>query len=256
MDNSTQELLPPILLEYEKGELVVKEGDYGITIYKVVEGKVEVFVQSEGGELLIATLGPGEIIGEMIFLKGHNTRRSASVRALENSKIEAWHPDRISQEYEDMPFIIKHITNQAVDHLIRIDKMISEFAAKIEKEKTQKIPVRTKENQRKAFRKEIELKCLYRPAGSVERVRLWGSIKNISKYGCRLDISKVNTFDHSHNPGDEFVATAFIPGGKKIDVRLRVANLRRSEDNKKISLGLEFIEINRDAEIALGFLLI
>lgn len=256
MNSSNNDLLPPITLEYKKGDLIVKEGDYGISIYKVVKGKVEVFIQSEGEEHSIATLGRDEIIGEMIFLKGYKTRRTASVRALEHSTLEAWHPDRISKEYEDMPFIIKHITKQSVDHLIRIDEMISGLAAKIEQEKTQKKPLRSKENQRKAFRKEIEMKCLYRPIDSTERVRLWGSIKNISKNGCRLDIRKINTYDHSHNLGDEFFATAYIPNGKEIEVRLRVANLRISEDNKTVSLGLEFVEINKDAEIALGFLLI
>ena len=122
MQKESDILLPAVRLEYEKDELIVKEGDYGISIYQVVEGKVEVFIKSNGKKTSITTLGPGEIIGEMIFLTGNKTRRSASVKAAEDSVLEAWHPTRILKEYEAMPFIIRHIANQSVNHLIRVDR--------------------------------------------------------------------------------------------------------------------------------------
>ena len=60
--------IPPITtLGYKRGELISKEGDYGISMYKIIEGKVRVFKESGEREVTLATLGPGEIIGEMTF---------------------------------------------------------------------------------------------------------------------------------------------------------------------------------------------
>jgi len=31
------------VLTFEKGELIIKQGDYGISIYKILSGKVKIF---------------------------------------------------------------------------------------------------------------------------------------------------------------------------------------------------------------------
>jgi len=56
------------LLRYEKGELIIKQGDYGISIYKIVSGKVKIFRIYKGLEVPLATLEPGNINGEMAFM--------------------------------------------------------------------------------------------------------------------------------------------------------------------------------------------
>ena len=36
--------IPPVVhLSYSKGELIIKEGDYGISIYKIFKGHVRIF---------------------------------------------------------------------------------------------------------------------------------------------------------------------------------------------------------------------
>lgn len=77
--------LPAVKLEYQPGDLIVKQGDYGISIYHILEGKVGIYFKSESEEVLLDSLGPGEVIGEMIFLMGYSSTRSASVRAIEAS---------------------------------------------------------------------------------------------------------------------------------------------------------------------------
>ena len=64
-----QNRTPPFVhLQYDKNELIIKEGDYGISIYKILKGTVKVFKKSGGTEIPLAKLGPGEIFGEMTFL--------------------------------------------------------------------------------------------------------------------------------------------------------------------------------------------
>lgn len=258
MKKSTELILPSVLLEYEPGELVVKEGDYGISIYQVIEGKIEIFTKSEGEEMSISTLGPGEIIGEMIFLTGYQTRRSASVRAVEKTVLEAWHPSRIKAEFDAMPFIVKYITNQTVNHLVRLDRMISDFARRKARKKKKVQPVKALDHdyQNRAFRKEILMDCRYRPLESSEKVRLWGRVKNISKGGLRLDIRKMNALDYPHTVGDEFIAIAYLPNQKEIEIRVKIANTRILEDNRTLSIGMQFSEIDRSSQKDIGFLLL
>ena len=48
------EKIPPVVhLKYAKGELIVKEGDYGVSIYRVVKGKALVY--HEAGDMEVLT---------------------------------------------------------------------------------------------------------------------------------------------------------------------------------------------------------
>jgi len=66
-------------VEAPVGALLMKEGEAGENAMVVLEGEVEVFCDSPEGEELLATLGPGALLGEYAILGGGV--RSASVRA-------------------------------------------------------------------------------------------------------------------------------------------------------------------------------
>jgi len=59
---------PPVRLNFSKDDLIIKEGDYGISVYEIISGKVGVYIDSGDTEIMIATLNSGMIIGEMTFL--------------------------------------------------------------------------------------------------------------------------------------------------------------------------------------------
>lgn len=250
------EEVPPVQLKYPAGELVVKEGDYGISIYQVIEGKLGIFIESDTGDSMVSTLGPGEIIGEMVFLSGNKIPRTASVRTLEDTVLEAWHPSRITREYESMPFIGKYITQQMVNHLIRMDRRISSMAEIEAAKKAPEVKAPPIKNRRSDYRKPVDLKCLYRPLDTPEQVRLWGRVQNISKGGIRMDIRRLNASDFDHNTGDEFMANTMLPNGQKISFKMRVANANAQDESRAISLGMQFIEIDEETKRTLGFFLL
>ena len=100
--------IPPIVrLHYKKGELLMKQGDYGISIYKILKGHVRVFKETRDSEIPLATLGPSEILGEMTFLNKLMEARTASARAVDEVDVEVWHPARLTREYEQMPPILQ-----------------------------------------------------------------------------------------------------------------------------------------------------
>jgi pSer/pThr/pTyr-binding forkhead associated (FHA) protein len=66
------------------GEMIIREGDYGRSVYIILDGRVKVFTTDDGGnELPLATLGVGQFFGEMSLVSGKP--RSSSVVALELS---------------------------------------------------------------------------------------------------------------------------------------------------------------------------
>lgn len=66
------------------GTTFIEQGTMGTTAFLIESGRVEVFVRDETGrEVIITTLGPKSLVGEISLLA--NKPRSASVRALEDT---------------------------------------------------------------------------------------------------------------------------------------------------------------------------
>lgn len=67
------------VVRFAKREVIVRERDLGRSMFAIVEGKVSVSVHTPTGDKTVATLGPGEVVGEMSLFTGE--RRSATVTA-------------------------------------------------------------------------------------------------------------------------------------------------------------------------------
>ncbi|MBZ0304223.1 MAG: cyclic nucleotide-binding domain-containing protein [Anaerolineae bacterium] len=72
---------------YQAGEILIGEGDAGDTIYAIQQGEVQVV---HNGDVL-ATLGPGELVGEMALID--QMPRSATVIALTDVRVVPVDPD-------------------------------------------------------------------------------------------------------------------------------------------------------------------
>ena len=74
------QLLQP--LSFHQGDCLMTQGEIANSIFFLEEGAVDVVITLPGGnEMLITTLGPGSVIGEMALLDDIGTR-TATVRAL------------------------------------------------------------------------------------------------------------------------------------------------------------------------------
>ncbi|KPJ60888.1 MAG: hypothetical protein AMJ46_04115 [Latescibacteria bacterium DG_63] len=70
---------------YEDGEVIVRRGDTGDSMYVIQEGQVEVLVEKDGKEVRLRVLGDGEFVGEMSIFE--REVRSATVRALGKARL-------------------------------------------------------------------------------------------------------------------------------------------------------------------------
>ena len=241
-------------LKFKKGDLVIKEGDYGLSIYKVIEGKVQIFTEADATEIPLATLGAGEVIGEMILLDRDISRRAASARALEDSVLEVWHPSMLSNEYKEMPSMLKYIADQALNRLVRMNRVIAQMT----KRQQQRAMLKRKDPwapQRRFYRKKVNLQFVAQGIESTGKDRFIGNIKDISLSGAGLQVkSSRHTFPHQLD--DEIVINTTLPNGKEISVTAGLISINEGKSPGTLLLGVSFTELTARASKDLGFFLL
>lgn len=70
---------------FSDGEIIIRQGDSGDCMYVIQSGAVEVYRESNGKEILLATRGEKEFFGEMALFS--KEVRSATVKAKGESSI-------------------------------------------------------------------------------------------------------------------------------------------------------------------------
>lgn len=70
---------------YANGEVIFSEGDRGDAMYVIQFGQVRIVKRTPTTEIVLATLGPGEIFGEMALLD--QQERSASAVAVGEARV-------------------------------------------------------------------------------------------------------------------------------------------------------------------------
>ena len=107
---------------YQPGQEVVRQGDTGVGAFIIRSGKVEVVQTRDGKETKLATLGPGEVFGEMALLD--EFPRSATVRAVEPTTalgIQRWHFRGILESHPQialalLPMLTRRVRN--AEHML------------------------------------------------------------------------------------------------------------------------------------------
>jgi CRP/FNR family cyclic AMP-dependent transcriptional regulator len=90
---------------FARGEIVFHQGDPADTLHLVIKGKVAVRVATSLGDAaILAVLGRGEMFGELALLGGES-KRSATVVALEPTETHSIHQidfERLRREHPDV----------------------------------------------------------------------------------------------------------------------------------------------------------
>jgi len=124
--------------EIEAGHTVFHQGDPADSAYVVQEGHLEVLLIDDGKELFVATLGPGDIFGELALLG--SDIRSATIRAKSQCALF-----RIDQSEFDFlrrnlrPAAFKLIRTIAMTLCVRVrqtNQQITHFVAESERTET------------------------------------------------------------------------------------------------------------------------
>lgn len=89
------------LLEIARGEHLLRRGEPGGDVYLVQTGELEVVDTRTTPEVILSTLGPGTVVGEMAFVD--NAPRSADVRASSDVVVTRWARDDLRTLFDRQP---------------------------------------------------------------------------------------------------------------------------------------------------------
>ena len=104
--------------EVDDGEILFEEGDAADQAYLVMDGNVQIFRKTGNKEVVLATLGKGDILGEMSLID--NQPRMASARVVGNAKLTVITRDDLASrlgKLGDNDKVLRRLIDVFVDRL-------------------------------------------------------------------------------------------------------------------------------------------
>lgn len=114
--------------DYRRGQDLMLESDPGDKVFFITEGRVDISVSLVGSneKESIATIGTGEMVGEMILL-GKN-RRSANVTAKDDVKVLIWNGSELNglfQKDATIGFVVmRNVARHMAERLISTNQVL------------------------------------------------------------------------------------------------------------------------------------
>jgi CRP/FNR family transcriptional regulator, cyclic AMP receptor protein len=108
--------------EYSPGEVVLKEGDSPTFVLLILTGKMQVYVERQGRDLVLTDAGPGTISGELAVLCG--MPRAASVRASERSAVLQWNAKEFRNLVLSDVFLSERIFRESLRTLVEKEQSL------------------------------------------------------------------------------------------------------------------------------------
>lgn len=117
----------PRMAAHRKGELIFSEGASGQNAYIVRRGEVQVVKHTGSqGQVVLKTLGPGELFGEMALITANP--RSASVVAVTDVELEVLDRDTFAQKLRsDTEFSVRMVQRLAAMVPDTQDRLMKHF---------------------------------------------------------------------------------------------------------------------------------
>jgi len=114
---------------YRGGERLFEKGDDGDAAYIVVNGEVEVLVPSDGSEQSVATLGKGELFGEMAVLCDQS--RTTAIAAKTDLEVLRLDRDVVLNLMREFPAITLELVRILGRRLERTTRELSQALAEL-----------------------------------------------------------------------------------------------------------------------------
>jgi hypothetical protein len=113
-----------ILETFKPGETVIEEGTKGTSAYVILSGTVDVIKRSGSNEMIMATLGQGQVFGEMGLIEDRH--RSATVRARSELEVRTINRESFNELLRTKPSILIPIMKSLFERLRQVSDLLAE----------------------------------------------------------------------------------------------------------------------------------
>jgi len=114
-------------MQYKAGERIFAEGDPSYYCYQIVRGKVDIVLSPGGRREVIATLGPGEVFGEMGVID--SGPRSATAIAAEDTECVVFGALDLLDQFEEDPATTIEVMRTLIKRLRQSNRRYSRIEA-------------------------------------------------------------------------------------------------------------------------------
>lgn len=97
------------LAQFGKGELLIRQGDEGASMFVMTEGRADVVVDINGTPRSVAQIGPGDCLGEMSLLTGET--RSATIAALTDVRVVELDKKTLAPLIAESPVLLEQLSD-------------------------------------------------------------------------------------------------------------------------------------------------
>jgi CRP/FNR family cyclic AMP-dependent transcriptional regulator len=112
---------------FQPGELVIKEGTKGTSAFIILSGAVEVLKKSGDRDIPVATLGEGQVFGEMGLIE--DRPRSATIKAMTELKLRVISREGFNELLKKKPSVLIPIIKSLFERLRQASEMLAEQSA-------------------------------------------------------------------------------------------------------------------------------
>ena len=77
------------------GAFLIRAGEIDSTLFAVEDGHLDIVMMDDGKMTIVATVGPGDVIGEVSFID--DSPRAVSVKAGEETTVRSWDKRTLSE---------------------------------------------------------------------------------------------------------------------------------------------------------------
>jgi len=112
---------------YANGEVIVRQGEPGSTMYVIQDGEVEVVREGDGGETRLAMLKTGDIFGEMSLFEKET--RSATVRSVGEARVLTVDKRTFIRRIREDPFIAFNLLRAMSRRIRRLDEEVHRLSS-------------------------------------------------------------------------------------------------------------------------------
>lgn len=100
----------------EEGGLLIDAGEDDSTLFAVEDGRLDVLVNRKTAPQVIASVGPGDVLGEVSFID--DSPRTVSVVAAEETTIRAWNKTTLTHELAAEPEMLAKLAIALAELLV------------------------------------------------------------------------------------------------------------------------------------------